>query len=655
MSQLPDFTFCYDHAACGLVITDIDGTIRRANATFAKWLGFQQSELVDAKKIQELFTVGGRFFHHTHWAPLLQMQGSVSEVQIDLRSRDDKIIPMLVNASRISHDGTIIDQMAFFIVDDRKKFEQELVAARKKLEASFDSLRETQNQLQRNQNMLNLAMHSAKMAGWSFNVESERVEWNNELQSLLGFDEDSGWLSKESFYNLLHPEDKDSFRQQLRHAIKSQTNYTLECRLKNSQEHWVEMEISGYAVITQHGETQSIYGICMDVSERKARLRELAALNTKLSSSDHRKNEFLATLSHELRNPLAPIRNVLEIMRIKENDATVWKKSRILIDRHVSHMSRLIEDLMDISRISHNRINLRKQAIDILPALHCAVDETKPLIDAQSHQLSINEAKAPIYVNADSTRIVQIFSNLLTNAAKYTPAGGTIDITVSQNREQVTVSVEDSGIGIPAEELENIFTMFSQLSPALERAQGGLGIGLALVHHLVTLHEGEIEVSSEGHNKGCKFTVKLPVIRRVGALDANSLQDEKSKAIKLPQRRILVIEDNQDTAQSLAELLEYAGHITCTAFDGTSGIMQAKEFKPEVILSDIGLPDISGYEVAETVRKQLAHANIYLIAITGWGQKKDKQLAKASGFNRHITKPVDFAELKQILAELPDD
>ncbi|MCW8109159.1 ATP-binding protein [Alteromonas ponticola] len=655
MTELPDLSSCFENAACGLVVTAEDGTILRVNATFANWLGYGSAELIQHKKIQDLFTIGGRFFHHTHWAPLLHMQGSVAEVQIDLKAHDNRIVPMLVNALRKTHQGQTFDRLAFFVVNDRKKFEQELVSARLKIEASLSSLRKTQDELKRNQDVLSLAMHSAKMASWTLDINAAKVEWNSELQSLLGFDEESCWLTKEDFYRLIHPDDRLLFDEQLNQAIEDGENYTLECRLKNSINLWVDMEISGHVMVSAQGETQSVYGICMDVSERKARLRELSELNKKLSSSDRRKSEFLATLSHELRNPLAPIRNVLEIMRVKEDDGEVLKRSRQVIERHVTHMTRLIEDLMDISRVSHNRIKLRKQTIDILPSIQCAVEETTPLISASGHTLSVNKPEESIYINADATRIVQIFSNLLNNAAKYTPAGGAIEIIITHQEGQAVIVIKDSGIGIPANELANIFTMFSQLSPALERAQGGLGIGLALVNHLVKLHGGEIEVTSEGHNKGSQFIVKLPTVQNIADETVVSSMATQPQTTKDPKHRILVIDDNEDTAESLAELLEYNGHITCTAFDGNSGVKLANEFFPDIILSDIGLPDISGYEVAKRVREGLADANIYLVAITGWGQKKDKLMAKESGFNHHITKPVDFTELKRILAEVPKD
>ncbi|MCW8090789.1 PAS domain-containing hybrid sensor histidine kinase/response regulator [Alteromonas sp. ASW11-130] len=652
MSSLPDLSFCFDNAACGLVITEGDGTIRRVNATFTKWLGYHSDELVNRKKIQELFTIGGRFFHHTHWSPLLQMQGSVSEVQLDLKTRDDQVLPMLVNASRNKHEGQIFDQLAFYVVNDRKKFEQELVSARKKVEASLSSLRETQEELSRNQAILNLAMQSAKMAVWSLDVKSGKVEWNKELQSLLGFDQQTRWLDREEFCSLLHPEDRKHFAEELTQAIENKSNYTVEFRLKNNLDAWVEMEIRGHVSYSEVGKPEAVYGIFMDVSERKATVKKLSELNKKLSLSDRRKTEFLATLSHELRNPLAPIRNVLEIMRLKSTDNELVNWSREIIERHVSHISRLIEDLMEISRVSNNRVKLRRKTMDIFPALEDAIEEANPLIRSNRHELTIDKPSSSIYIDADGTRIVQIFSNLLTNAAKYTPAGGKINITVSHHSDTVIISIKDTGIGIPAGDLTNIFTMFSQLTPALERSQGGLGIGLALVYQLVDLHGGKIEVRSEGRNKGSEFIVRLPALTSLPPPAKIENSGSSIRPNKASQLRVLVIDDSKDTVRSLAQLLEYNGHLVRCAFDGGTGIELAKEFTPHVILSDIGLPDITGYEVAKSVRSHFDGKNLYLVAITGWGQNKDKQLARDAGFDEHITKPVNFAKLKKLLANL---
>lgn len=504
MDTIPDLPSSFEYAACGLVTTDVNGTIRRANKTFCKWLGFSADELIEKKKIQELFTVGGRFFHHTHWAPLLQLQGSVAEIQMDVVTSDRKTLPMLINVVRQKLGDKSFDQLAFFVATDRKNFERELITTREKL---------------------------------------------NEI-------------------------------------------------------------------------------------------------NQQLSIADRRKDEFLATLAHELRNPLAPMRNVLEIMRLKETSDPFIRWSRNMIERHVSQMTHLVDDLMDSARISEGRLELRKRQINLVDLIQNAIESSYALMEESKHTFIVEKPDTPILIDADSTRIIQIISNLLTNAAKYTPEGGTICLRVFQDANEAIVSVADSGIGIPPEHLSHIFTMFSQLTPALERSQGGLGIGLALVHGLVELHGGTVVAHSEGDGKGSEFIVRLSMSHLSEKIV--SITESSSQAF-IKSRRILVIDDNVDAAESLAMLLEIVGHTSRTAHNGMTGLKLAEEFHPEIILLDIGLPDINGYEVAERIRKQLWGKNIFLIAATGWGQDKDKEVAKNAGFDKHLTKPIDFQQLDLIL------
>tara|TARA_R110001606_G_scaffold263789_1_gene412420 strand:- start:106 stop:1005 length:900 start_codon:yes stop_codon:yes gene_type:complete len=280
------------------------------------------------------------------------------------------------------------------------------------------------------------------------------------------------------------------------------------------------------------------------------------------------------------------------------------------------------------------------------------IEATQDLMQESKHVFTVKKPKSPILIEADSTRITQIITNLLTNAAKYTPEKGNISLHAFQDGNEAVLLVRDSGIGIPPDQLSNIFKMFSQLTPALERSQGGLGIGLALVHGLVTLHGGTIVAHSEGNDKGSEFIVRLPISNSPAEITSVI---NKTIPLVIKQKRILVIEDNVDAAESLAMLLEMKGHTTRKAYNGKSGIKIAEEFNPEVILLDIGLPDIDGYQVAEQIRQQAWGKKIFLIAVTGWGQDKDKEFAKYSGFNQHMTKPIDFQKLNSLLQQIPTD
>ena len=649
MNNIPDLSSSFEFAACGLVTTDVDGTIRRANTTFCDWLSFAADDLIEKKKIQELFTVGGRFFHHTHWAPLLQLQGSVAEVQMDLVSSEGKTLPMLINVTRQKHGESSFDQLAFFVATDRKKFEGELISARKSVEDSLVSLSTTQKKLQESQDFLSLAIRSARMGVWSQDIKTSQIRWSTELQELAGLNETDYLGTSEDFYNRIHSEDRSHFIAELQKATAQKSDYDIQFRLQHASGNWLSMEGRGHAIYADTGEATSVFGVFIDISERKAAEQQLFELNQQLSIADRRKDEFLATLGHELRNPLAPMRNVLEIMRLKEDDDSFLQWSREMIERHVSQMTHLVDDLMETSRITQGRLELRKQQINLVELIQNSIEATQNVMQESMHNFTVSKPDSAIIIEADSTRITQIITNLLTNAAKYTPDGGNISLTAFKEGNEAVLSVSDSGIGIPADQLSNIFNMFSQLTPALERSQGGLGIGLSLVHGLVNLHGGSIVAHSKGDGKGSKFVVRLPLSD--APIEMPPIIEKTIPAV-IENKRILVIEDNVDAAESLSMLLEMKGHTTRNAHDGKSGVKIAEEFNPEVILLDIGLPDINGYQVAQQIRQQVWGKKIFLIAVTGWGQDKDKELAKNAGFDQHLTKPIDFQQLNTFLQNI---
>ncbi len=383
--------------------------------------------------------------------------------------------------------------------------------------------------------------------------------------------------------------------------------------------------------------------VVIDVSERK-RMEE------SLKEADRRKDEFLATLAHELRNPLAPVRNAVELLRQAGDDPTVMKEARNIMERQLGHMVRLIDDLLDISRVTSGKLQLRKERVDLAAAVQSAVEETRPLIEASGHELTVTLPQEPVILNADLTRLAQVFSNLLNNSAKYTERGGRIWLTVERTDGEVVVSVRDTGIGIDAAHLPRLFQMFSQASSALERSEGGLGIGLALVRGLVELHGGTIEARSGGPGMGSEFIVRLPVLDARIPRPPEGSGDGQEKARSGLKRRILVVDDNADSATSLALLLRRMGHEIQTAHDGLEAVLAAAAFRPQVILLDIGLPKMNGYEVAKRIREQPSQDRVAIIALTGWGQERDKQRAYDAGIDHHLTKPVEYATLEKLLA-----
>ncbi len=371
-----------------------------------------------------------------------------------------------------------------------------------------------------------------------------------------------------------------------------------------------------------------------------------------LKESHRRKDEFLATLAHELRNPLAPISNAVELLRIRNSADSELRASRDIIERQVRQMSRLVDDLLDISRITSGKITLQRNRVSLNTVVTDAVESSRPLIEASLHNLTVTLPPEPIFLDADAIRLVQVFSNLLTNAAKYTEKGGHIWLTAEPQNGDVVVSVVDTGIGIAPKHLPQIFEMFSQVAPALERSQGGLGIGLSLVRGLVELHGGTIDARSAGIGMGSEFIVRLPMLESAGLTD----QEPSGAGQTLEQcrkSRILVVDDNRDAAESLAMLLRLMGHDTHTSHDGLEAIQAAATFRPEVVLLDIGLPNMDGYEVARHIRQRPWGRHILLTALTGWGQDGDKRRSMLAGFDHHLTKPVDPASLMKLLGSRP--
>ena len=378
---------------------------------------------------------------------------------------------------------------------------------------------------------------------------------------------------------------------------------------------------------------------------------ELRELEDALRQADHRKDEFLATLAHELRNPLAPIRNAVEILRLKGPPSLELQWAREVIDRQVQQMTRLIDDLMDVSRITRNKIELRKELVELGAILQSAVETSRPLIDASGHSITVSLPQQPIHLNADATRMAQVFSNLLNNAAKYSEKPGRIELSVEREEDEVAVRVRDHGIGIPRAMLARIFDLFTQVDRSLERAHGGLGIGLTLVKRLVEMHGGSVTAQSEGAGKGSVFIVRLPVPAALPTSNDEPIPDDAP--LDAPQaHRILIVDDNDDAATSLSVMLTMFGYDTRTAADGLAGLEAAMEFQPEAILLDIGIPKLNGYDVARRVREQSWGKEIVLIAVTGWGQAEDLQRTIEAGFDHHLVKPVDPTDLTRLLSSL---
>ena len=382
------------------------------------------------------------------------------------------------------------------------------------------------------------------------------------------------------------------------------------------------------------------------LADSEARFRAVAET---LRESDRRKDEFLAILAHELRNPLAPVRNAARVLRAQTADSTMREWATTVIDRQIQAMSGLLDDLLDVSRITRGQIILNKQRTSLASVMDASLEVSRPLIEARKHALTISLPSEPIELDIDPLRVSQILSNLLTNAAKYMDVGGRIEVRAQIEGGEVCIIVKDHGIGLEPESLTAIFEMFSQVKTALDRSEGGLGIGLALVRGLVALHGGRIEASSEGLGCGSEFRVWLPMPAEASA-DAHGASPLVSENAAAP-RRILVVDDNRDAAESLGFLLEHSGHTVRLAHDGQEALLAARDFQPEVAFLDIGLPKMDGYELAQAIRSETWGERIVLFALTGWGHESDRRRARAAGFNGHLTKPIDPGSIDTLVAE----
>ena len=376
----------------------------------------------------------------------------------------------------------------------------------------------------------------------------------------------------------------------------------------------------------------------------RGHLADRARAEESLRIADQRKDEFLATLGHELRNPLAPLLTGLELLKLSGVKDPTAERVTAVMQRQISHLVRLVDDLLEISRITRGVIELQSEPLDLTSIVRSAVDTSRPAVDAARHELSVDVPNESIVVMGDAVRLTQVFANLLTNAAKYTNAGGHIWLAVRKEGERAIVSVRDDGIGIPAAQLASVFDMFTQVDRSSRRSQGGLGIGLTLVRSLVTIHGGRVEASSPGPGAGSEFIVDLPILlgRRIRAHKAKSLG-------KFPPRRILVVDDNRDAAETLGALLSGLGATVSVADSGPAALEILKTFQADVVLLDIGMPGMDGYEVSRRIRATPDRGSVLLIALTGWGQADDLRRSRAAGFDHHLVKPPDVDKLRDIL------
>jgi signal transduction histidine kinase/ActR/RegA family two-component response regulator len=383
------------------------------------------------------------------------------------------------------------------------------------------------------------------------------------------------------------------------------------------------------------------------LSRMAADFMERSDAEETLKNADRLKDEFLAMLAHELRNPLAPIVNAVQVLRVTRSEDETIRSTADMLQRQVSQLSRLTDDLVDVSRITRGKIELVRRKVDIQTIVNQAVEAAKPLFDGKFQKLDVEFPAEPIHIDGDFTRLTQVVGNMLSNASKFSSRGGTAALVVAEEPgNRVAIRVRDNGIGIKPDDLPNIFDLFMQGDRSLERSTSGLGIGLTLVKTLVEMHGGSVEALSDGPGKGTEFVVHLPASQKAAPVAVKHATNGTSHRTQ----RVLIVDDNEDGAASLANVLMLAGHVTLTAHDGLAALGIAEQFRPDVIVLDIGLPRLNGYETCKRIRAQSWGKSITLVALTGWGQEEDRRKSREAGFDHHLVKPLDHAVLMKLLA-----
>ena len=498
--------------------------------------------------------------------------------------------------------------------------------------------------LRENRDVLAFAMQAGRMGAWSRDLTMDTVWWSPEFASLFGLSPHDQDYKRERLLALIAPEDRERLPKAIEQALTTRQDYAVEFRFQHAQTgEWRWMEARGRAQYDASGKPTMLYGLGIDITDR---VRAVEALQ----DADRRKDEFLATLAHELRNPLAPISSGLHILRTAGDNQQVASTARQIMERQVAQMVRLVDDLLDVARITTGKVELRCETFDLAAAVSDAVETSRPLLDAAGQSITMTLPETPIYVNADRTRLAQVFGNLLNNSSKFSDRGQPISIAIAHESGQAVVRVHDAGVGIPREALRKIFDMFGQADLHGARSRGGLGIGLSLVKRIAEMHGGSVEARSEGAGHGSEFVVRLPTIDAERAAPA---QPPAETASSPPRRRVLVVDDNTDAAESLAALLSIGGHETRLAHDGLQAVQEAKSFQPDVVFLDIGMPEIDGHETARRIREQPWGKKMVLVALTGWGQSEDRRRSKEAGFNHHLVKPADPAVVAKLISSLP--
>jgi PAS domain S-box-containing protein len=604
--QSPEWREALEHAPLGIAWLDLDGAVLELNAAARRWFGDGSQEtlrrpLADLSAEPEMLRQALR--------EVLQGESVVTR-PVRMRSSDRSVKTLLLDASGCWKAGSLVGVRCYF--------------------------RECATADDESQALLAAIVASSEDAIVSKSLDGVILSWNAGAERLFGYS--SAEAVGQRIAIIIPPERHAEEATILERLRRGERIHHLETERVAKDGRRLDISLTVSPVRDTAGRVVAASKIARDITERKRFQREL-------QSASRRKDEFLATLAHELRNPLAPIRNAVKIIQTAPMADPRLAWSCGVVERQVGQMARLLDDLLDASRITRNRLELYRTTVSLGDVIAAAVETSRPHVDAGCHELSVVLPAEPILLEADGVRLAQVFSNLLNNAAKFTPPPGRIRVSAERHEGEVVICVQDSGIGIPAHVLPRLFEMFSQADSSAAHSRHGLGIGLALAKGLVELHGGRVEACSQGAGQGSEFRVRLPVAAT--ALRPRGVLERAKQTPAGPSRRVLIADDLKDHADSLALMLRVAGHEVHAVYDGAQAVAIAAAVRPEVVVLDLGMPGVDGYEACRRIREQPEGNGITIIAVSGWGQPQDRKRSRSAGFDRHLVKPVDPHELLQ--------
>ena len=611
-----------------VISTDAAGSVQFMNTIAESLTGWNEAD-ARARPLDEVFRIVNEQTREPVESPVSKVIRERKIVGLSnhtmLVARDQTERPIEDSGAPIFDDGALVGVVLVFRDATRQRaFQRALVESEQRFRAAVDAV----------QGVLWTNSAQGEMQG-------EQSAWAALTAQSIDQYQGFGWSAA------VHPDDAQPTIDAWLTAVRERKPFAFEHRVRRHDGTWRDFSVRAIPILDAFGTIREWVGVHIDITEQREGERSLRNIEAALREANTRKDVFLATLSHELRNPLAPIRNAATFLAKGALSPEDHERSRLIIVRQVRHMAALLDDLLDVSRITRGVFELKKEHVNLQGLLAEALETARPLIDSKRHSVKLDWPSEPIEIDADPIRIVQILANLLTNAAKYTDPEGVITFGAQAIGVDITLFVRDTGIGIAPRMLKEVFEMFAQVAPEQKRTEGGLGIGLALVKGLVGLHGGRIEARSEGLERGSEFIVFLPGLR----LASGTLQEaaQAGSAVAPSSKRVLIADDNRDGAESLGMLMESSGHIVHLAHTGVEAFHMAATYRPHVAILDIGMPGMDGYQVAQKIRDQAWGMHMTLIALTGWGQEDDKRRAQRAGFDHHLTKPVDPAVLEELL------